>query len=145
MTRAPLLALACCLAACTTTDHGETTSAQPAQPTSGPGGSAYAHRDWRVSSGGQGVFAWYAFEPIDPAPTSAPLAIILHGYGEYSGYDQMYELIRHTVRTGNIVIYPRWQTGPRRRRRRRDTTVAIKPGRRPRPAATASYSPGAGG
>ena len=24
---------------------------------------------------------------------------------------QMYELIRHTVRKGNIVIYPRWQTG----------------------------------
>ena len=51
------------------------------------------------------------FEPIDPEPLSAPLAIILHGYGEYSGYDQMYELIRHTVRTGNVVIYPRWQTG----------------------------------
>ena len=23
----------------------------------------------------------------------------------------MYELIRHTVRKGSVVIYPRWQTG----------------------------------
>jgi hypothetical protein len=101
----------CCLVACAESDVGDTDSRQPEQPASGPGGSNYAHGDWRISSGGQGVFAWYAFEPIDPAPASAPLAIILHGYGEYSGYDQMYELIRHTVRSGNVVIYPRWQTG----------------------------------
>ena len=34
----------------------------------------------------------------------------MHGYGEYAGYNQMYEFIRHTVRKGSIVIYPRWQT-----------------------------------
>ena len=34
----------------------------------------------------------------------------MHGYFEFSGYGSMYELIRHTVRTGSIVIYPRWQT-----------------------------------
>jgi pimeloyl-ACP methyl ester carboxylesterase len=34
----------------------------------------------------------------------------MHGYYEFSGYHQMYELIRHTVRKGNVVIYPRWQT-----------------------------------
>lgn len=107
-----LLCLVCCLAACTDGDTiGDTAAGQPAQPASGPGGSAYAHGDWRVSSGGQGVFAWYAFEPIDPEPASAPLAIIMHGYGEYGGYDQMYELLRHTVRSGTIVVYPRWQTG----------------------------------
>jgi pimeloyl-ACP methyl ester carboxylesterase len=101
-----------CLAACAGDgDIGDTDSAQPAQPASGPGGSAYAHGDWRVSSGGPGLYGWYVFEPIDPMPSSAPLAIIIHGYGEYSGYDQMYELIRHTVRSGNVVIYPRWQTG----------------------------------
>ena len=27
----------------------------------------------------------------------------MHGYGEYSGYDQMYEFIRHTVRKGSVV------------------------------------------
>jgi hypothetical protein len=83
---------------------------QPAQPTSGPGGSDYEHGDWRVSSGGEGADGWYVFEPIAPRPVSAPLTIITHGYFEYSGYDSMYELIRHTVRHGSIVIYPRWQT-----------------------------------
>jgi len=83
---------------------------QPPQPTSGPGGSDYAHGDWRVSTGGTGDDAWYVFEPIDPQPASAPLAIIMHGYFEFAGYSSMYELIRHTVRKGNIVIYPRWQT-----------------------------------
>jgi hypothetical protein len=84
---------------------------QPPQPTSGPGGSAYAHGDWRESHGGSGSDAWYVFEPTDPRPASAPVAIVLHGYFEYAGYAQMEELIRHTVRTGTIVIYPRWQVG----------------------------------
>jgi pimeloyl-ACP methyl ester carboxylesterase len=50
------------------------------------------------------------FEPVAPRPRSAPLTVITHGYFEFAGYDQMYELIRHTVRRGSIVIYPRWQT-----------------------------------
>ena len=83
---------------------------QPPQPRSGPGGSNYRHGDWRISSGGTGSDAWYVFEPIDPQPSSAPVAVIMHGYFEFTGYAQMYELIRHTVRKGSIVIYPRWQT-----------------------------------
>jgi pimeloyl-ACP methyl ester carboxylesterase len=51
------------------------------------------------------------FEPIDPHPAAAPLAIVMHGYYEFSGYAQMYEFIRHTVRKGTVVIYPRYQTG----------------------------------
>src|SRR3954452_1803888 len=82
---------------------------QPPQPKSGPGGSDYPHRSWRVSSGGIGANAWYAFEPATPRPVKAPLAIITHGYYEFSGYDSMYALIRHTVRKGSVVIYPRWQ------------------------------------
>lgn len=83
---------------------------QPKQPTSGPGGSAYAHAGVRVTSGGSGPDAWYAFEPTKPRPKSAPLAIITHGYYEFSGYGSLAGLIRHTVRKGSIVIYPRWQT-----------------------------------
>ena len=64
-----------------------------------------------MSSGGSGADAWYVFEPAAAAAARAPLAIVMHGYYEFSGYDQMYELIRHTVRKGNVVIYPRWQTG----------------------------------
>lgn len=88
----------------------EATVTQPAQPTSGPGGSALPHRDWTVRSGGTGADAWYAFLPADPTPRTAPVAIVLHGYYEYAGYDSMYEFIRHTVLGGSIVVYPRWQT-----------------------------------
>jgi hypothetical protein len=83
---------------------------QPTQPTSGPGGSDYAHADWIVSSGGTGSNAWYVFQPNTPRPASAPVAIMLHGYGEFSGYGTFTEFIRHEVRKGNIVVYPRWQT-----------------------------------
>ncbi len=58
---------------------------------SGPGGSDYSHAGWRVSSGGSGADAWYAFEPARPRPRKAPLAIVMHGYYEFSGYDPMYD------------------------------------------------------
>jgi hypothetical protein len=84
---------------------------QPGQPASGPGGSDYSHAGVRVTAGGTGNDAWYVFEPTGPQPAAAPLAVITHGYFEYAGHAQMEELIRHTVRKGNVVIYPRWQTG----------------------------------
>lgn len=85
---------------------------QSQQPVSGPGGSDYSNDDIRVSSGGIGDDAWFVFEPISPQPKTAPLAIIMHGYFEFSGYDTMHALIEHTVRKGYVVIYPRWQTSP---------------------------------
>jgi hypothetical protein len=51
------------------------------------------------------------FEPVQPRPKKANLAVVMHGYYEYAGYNSMFELIRHTVRKGNVVIFPRWQTG----------------------------------
>jgi hypothetical protein len=83
---------------------------QPAQPTSGPGGSNYPHGDMVVSSGGSGNNAWFVFQPTSPRPASAPVVILLHGYGEFSGYGTFTELIRHEVRQGHVVVYPRWQT-----------------------------------
>jgi len=83
---------------------------QPPQPKHRPGGSDYPHADWRVSSGGTGADAWYVFEPVKPRPKKAPVTVIMHGYYEFAGYDQLYGFIRHTVRKGSIVIYPRWQT-----------------------------------
>jgi pimeloyl-ACP methyl ester carboxylesterase len=88
-----------------------TSATQPPQPKRGPGGSAVKHRDWRVSEGGTGADAWYVFEPIDPQPRSAPVAVMLHGYYEFGGYPSLHEFIRHTVLRGSVVIYPRWQTG----------------------------------
>jgi hypothetical protein len=84
---------------------------QPAQPKHGPGGSDYAHHGVRLSSGGTGADAWYAFEPVQPRPEKAPVAIVMHGYGEFSGYASMEAFITHTVRRGTAVVYPRWQTG----------------------------------
>jgi hypothetical protein len=83
---------------------------QPTQPTSGPGGSDYAHGGMTITSGGSGNNAWFVFQPSSPRPASAPVAIMLHGYGEFSGHGTFTEFIRHEVRKGNVVIYPRWQT-----------------------------------
>jgi len=91
---------------------GATSARPPEQPKSGPGGSDYRHADIAVDSGGTGVNAWYVFQPTRPRPASAPLVVVMHGYGDYEGYEMHEELIRHTVRKGNVVIYPRWQTGP---------------------------------
>jgi hypothetical protein len=87
------------------------TISQPVQPTSGPGGSNYPYASVRISQGGSGVNAYYVFEPVSPQPVSAPLVIMLHGYYEFSGYDNLRDFIIHTVRKGNVVVYPRWQTG----------------------------------
>lgn len=120
--RAATLTVLCALLASTVT--GTTTAAravsaparedagvsQPAQPTTGPGGSAHRFDRMRVTSGGKGADAWYLFEPRSPKPRSAPVAVVLHGYYEFSGYAALQGLIRHTVLRGSIVIYPRWQT-----------------------------------
>jgi hypothetical protein len=87
------------------------TVTQPPQPKKGPGGRDLSHAGVRVSSGGAGADAWYAFEPVRPRPRRAPLAIVMHGYGEFAGYGSMRALIRHTVRKGTVAVYPRWQTG----------------------------------
>lgn len=85
---------------------------QPVQPASGLGGSHYAHQSYRVTEGGSGDDAWYVFEPMEPQPASAPLAVVMHGYFEFTGYDTMLAFIENTVKKGEVVIYPRWQTGP---------------------------------
>ncbi|MFD8110307.1 alpha/beta hydrolase family protein [Streptomyces microflavus] len=114
-TRTGLLATALATALFLSTSAASADNASatpPTQPVAGPGGSAYTHAGMNVTSGGSGANAWYVFSPSGPAVSSAPVSIVLHGYGEFSGYAQMEQLIKHTVRQGNIVIYPRWQTSP---------------------------------
>ena len=69
-------------------------------PSPGRAAATTRHDGWRVSAGGTGYDAWFVFEPVRPRPRTAPLAVVMHGYGEYAGYNQMYEFIRHTVRQG---------------------------------------------
>jgi hypothetical protein len=84
---------------------------QPRQPVKGPGGSQTVFGGVRAVTGGRGYNAWEILEPTHPTPPSAPLVVVMHGYYEFSGYDGNGALARHTALKGNVVIYPRWQTG----------------------------------
>ncbi len=97
------------LALGTTTARAAVT--QPAQPKTGPESSRDTHGGVRVSAGGTGPSAWYVFEPTAPQPASAPVAVVTHGYYEFSGNAANAAIARHTARMGNVVIYTRWQTG----------------------------------
>lgn len=37
---------------------------------------------------------------------------MMHGYFEFSGHANLGAALRHTAAQGNVVVYPRWQTGP---------------------------------
>jgi predicted esterase len=84
----------------------------PAQPSSGPGGASYCHNSVSERSYGEGDLQYWLLEPADPKPESAPVVIFSHGWGamdtnSYSAW------LRHIVRRGNIVIYPRYQASLR--------------------------------
>ena len=79
-----------------------------AQPTSGPGGSDYRHKQTVVHEYGRGATSFWLYEPAEPRPASAPVVVFLHGWGAMQ--PRPYEAwIEHIVRRGNIVIYPRYQ------------------------------------
>lgn len=80
----------------------------PKQPTSGPGGSDYAHRNIRETEHGKEGRQFWIIEPAQPAPKTAPLVIFIHGWsamtpGTYRGW------VNHLAKRGNIVVYPRYQ------------------------------------
>lgn len=82
----------------------------PDQPTSGPGGADYKHASVDMSVYGQGDSQYWIFEPASPTPSSAPLVVFNHGWiamtpKSYGAW------IHHIVRKGNIVVYPRYQSG----------------------------------
>jgi pimeloyl-ACP methyl ester carboxylesterase len=80
----------------------------PPQPRFGPGGAQYAHDSvimWDYAARPEG---YWLFEPAEPRLDSAPVVIFNHGYGAYN--PAIYgEWIRHLVRRGNIVVFPRYQ------------------------------------
>ncbi len=81
---------------------------QPSQPLNGPGGAEYSHQSVHFQDCAQLPEGYWLFEPADPKPDSAHVVVFVHGYG---GYNPMIygKWIRHLVRKGNIVIYPRYQ------------------------------------
>jgi len=80
----------------------------PSQPTSGPGGTDYPHSGVSIGEHGTGDTQYWLYTPKGPVPDSAPVIVFLHGWGGmnpgvYGAW------IKHLVRRGNIVIYPRYQ------------------------------------
>jgi acetyl esterase/lipase len=80
----------------------------PPQPQNGPGGKQYAHANVTRHHYGKGGEEYWIYEPDSPKPRSAPVIVLLHGWG---GMNPLYygAWIEHLVRRGNIVIYPRYQ------------------------------------
>ncbi len=80
----------------------------PSQPEIGPGSSEYLHDDVIWSDFAEKEDGYWLFEPTSPKPVAAPVIVFLHGYGAYNTmiYGQW---IRHLVKKGNIVIFPRYQ------------------------------------
>lgn len=102
--------------------------AQPGQPTKGPGGSEYLHQEVLFQDFAEKAEGYWLFEPASPRPDSADVVVFLHGYG---GYNPMIygKWIRHLVRKGHIVIFPRYQRNmvfPRPPSFAKNVTIAIR-------------------
>ncbi len=80
----------------------------PPQPLDGPGGAAYVCDSVIFSDYARKPDGYWLFEPAAPGLDSARVIVFLHGYGAYN--PMIYgEWIKHLVRRGNIVIFPRYQ------------------------------------
>lgn len=80
----------------------------PQQPRRGPGGAAARHGRVIGSVHGEGERQFWLFEPAEPAPESAPVVVLLHGWGAMVPWPYG-AWIDHLVRRGYIIIYPRYQ------------------------------------
>lgn len=103
-----LIALAACARPVASPAHAADAVTPPGQPASGPGGAEYPHQGVKAARFGEGDDEYWIFSPEDPRPEKAPVVVFLHGWGgtRPSGYGGW---LRHLVREGNIVIYPRFQ------------------------------------
>ena len=80
----------------------------PYQPESGPGSANYSHAEVNEINHAQEEDGYWIYEPAAPVPEKANVIVFVHGYG---GYNPMIygNWIKHLVKKGNIVIYPRYQ------------------------------------
>lgn len=81
----------------------------PRQPLAGPGGADYVCDSVTMYDFAKKPYGYWLFEPAgEGRPDSAQVVVLIHGYG---GYNPMIygDWIRHLVRRGNIVIFPRYQ------------------------------------
>lgn len=80
----------------------------PSQPESGPGGKEYTHAKVIAERVGSGNEEIWIFTPSEPAAENAPTVVFMHGWGAMSPW-WYGAWIRHLVRRGNVVLYPRYQ------------------------------------
>ncbi len=80
----------------------------PQQPTTGPGSATYQHDSVLFHNYAEAEDGFWLFEPASPKPKTTNLIVFIHGYG---GYNPMIygQWIKHLVRKGNTIIYPRYQ------------------------------------
>ena len=78
------------------------------QPATGPGSATYQHDSVLFHNYAESEDGFWLFEPASPTPKTTNLIVFIHGYG---GYNPMIygQWIKHLVRKGNTVIYPRYQ------------------------------------
>ncbi len=98
------------------------------QPPTGPGSATYTHDSVTVFDYAQKQDGYWIFEPTAPKPEKADVIVFLHGYG---GYNPMIygQWIKHLVRQGNVIIYPRYQknmTIPRPKKFSSNVVTAIQ-------------------
>lgn len=97
--------MVCVMALATASARGATA---PKQPPSGPGGTDYPHAKMTWAAIGEGGRQVWVFQPSDPTTPIAPVVVFNHGWAAMS--PNIYGAwIRHLVRRGNIVIFPRYQ------------------------------------
>lgn len=77
-------------------------------PITGPGSANYLHQEVAFHDYADKEDGYWLFEPASPKPKTTNLIVFLHGYG---GYNPMIygQWIKHLVKKGNTVIYPRYQ------------------------------------
>lgn len=82
----------------------------PNQPMTGPGGREYRFERIDSKAYGQGAEGYWIIEPRDTVDESLPVILFVHGLN-LPGFGSYRQWINHLVLKGNIVIYPRYQTG----------------------------------
>jgi dienelactone hydrolase len=108
--RTVLAALAVTAASAASVGRAEEAAAPKGPRPEGPSSREYAHRVVRKFEIGQGPRSYWLFEPAEPGPGhgKAPVVVFLHGWlsvnpGFYGAW------IDHLVRSGRIVVFPRYQ------------------------------------
>jgi pimeloyl-ACP methyl ester carboxylesterase len=80
----------------------------PEQTLEGPGGKDYLHQEVIQYDYAQNPDGFWLYEPASPKPEKANVIVFIHGYGAYN--PMIYgKWIKHLVRKGNTVIFPRYQ------------------------------------